>query len=185
MNFLLGLLNNPVVTTLVVGAFATYIATPLMKFLHVQANSQLGSDWNTALQTALKFAITTVSSGKGVKPADILGNDALTNSVLAVAKDYVNDHANFLVDKLGLQDNQIAESINARLLASINDLAFTHGQIEHVAAGGSTMAPTPTVNVTLPPATGLLGAVEAAAAPALAAGEAAAEAEVGKALSGA
>lgn len=170
MNFILGLLNSPLIVSMVIGAIGTYIVTPFLNAAHVQANSKLGEDWNTAIHTALKFAIARVAAGS-IKPTDILGNDALMNQVTQIAKDYLNDHANFLSDKLGLQGNQIAESVSARVVEGLNNFVWLHGQIEHIAGGGSIQSITQgagATNVTIAPAmtpAGITAVVEGAVKP--------------------
>ena len=116
---------------LVLAAISAFVLPHVYTWLHVSANSKVRADLDTAMRNALTFAINRVTH----KPADVLTNTVLMQSVITTAKDYVKDHVPDLVKKLGVTDVNLAQSLEARTMDVVNTVSITRGRIQILADG--------------------------------------------------
>lgn len=118
------------VQTVVAGIVATYILKPLYDHLQVQANSKVRADMQLAIKNALAFGVTKIKGS----PADVFKDDELWNALIAAARDYLNENADGIMQKLGINPNSsaITKALEAQVLAVVNEFVWKQGTLTMV-----------------------------------------------------
>jgi hypothetical protein len=141
--FWMNLIPWDIIQTLVAGLVATYVIKPFCDVVHINATSKVRDDMQRAINNALQYAI---ANAKG-NAADIVENDELWNSVLDIAKDYLNENAASMLKHLGITESEATKALEAQVLNAVNMWVYQNGQIKAVAADPTNAVPSTTVNV--------------------------------------